>query len=132
MMTTIRTFIRTLGVAALLAAAALSLSAGAAHAKPKSPAQLNCEARGYWWFEGQGCADKSCSQPPGTPGQTRSTKTIKGNTFWWMCDGLDGKWKRVAISADGLGALPELQPVAPAGPTAGVAPPLGGAVSAPR
>jgi hypothetical protein len=124
-------FIRTLGVAALLAAAAMSLHAGATHAAPKSPAQLDCEARGYGWFEGQGCADKNCSQPPGTPGDTRTTKTIKGNTFYWMCNGLTGKWERFAIYPGGSGALaslPVLQVVPPTGPTVGVASPLGGGV----
>jgi hypothetical protein len=130
---TLGTFIRMLSVAALLAAAALSLPAGAAHAKPKSPAQLNCEARGYWWFEGKGCADKSCSQPPGTPGDTRQTKTIKGNTFYWMCDGLTGTWERFAIVSDGVGplaSLPQLQQVAPTGVTVGVASPPSSGVAA--
>jgi hypothetical protein len=97
-------FIRTLGVAALLAAAAMSLLAGAAHAKPKSPAQRLCEAQGFVWDDKKGCADSWCVDNKGQqqpPGDTYNEKGVS-----YMCNGWTGEYEKIGIepALSGTGA----------------------------
>ena len=149
---TLATFIRTLSVAALLAALALSLAGSAAQAEPntgKTPSQLACEAGGYEWVAGQGCANKICRTSDGGSylhGEVREVEVTELDAPWppgslVTCDGVTGRWTfaivrpKPPVSGPIRGQatqLPVLQHALPSGPTAGVAPPLGGAVSAPR
>ncbi len=111
---TISNVIRTLGVAALLAAA-LSAPAGAVHAEGKSLAQtlaqLNCEGRGYDWVDGKGCADKACPGG-GDPGELDIELLSNGQTSIWICDGLTGRWDPVDIQPNPPTRGPRF-PVAP-------------------
>lgn len=110
-MTTISKLLQVLGVAALLAAVAISLPAGTAHAAPKSAAQQDCESRGYLWNSKVGaCEDHSCmtDKGPAAPGTTRVV-----NGVMYQCNGLNGNWDVVQV--------PHKPP-----PTAGLRYPLGG------
>jgi hypothetical protein len=88
-MTTISKFLQVLGVAALLAALALSLPTGAGHAAARAiSAQTDCERRGYYWDTNTGqCADVWC-QGDGRPGEIR---VIFGAEF--QCNGFTGNWE---------------------------------------
>jgi hypothetical protein len=148
---TISQFIRTLGVAALLAVLALSLAGGAAPAEPntgKTPSQRACEAGGYQWVAGQGCANKVCTTSDGGSylhGEVREIEVTEHDAplppgSLVKCDGVTGQWtlaiKRPTPPVSGhvlrqATQLPVLQQAPPPGSTAGVAP-LGGGVVSPR
>jgi hypothetical protein len=128
---TLCNFIRTLGVATLLAAAALSLFTGAAHAAPKSAAQLACEAKGrVWSAKNKVCADKWCVDdrygilvPPGY-------SYAEEDGDHWYCDGFTGRWDKPELkpALPGTGAPLTNGAAAPAAnPTAGPRAPVRGA-----
>jgi hypothetical protein len=114
MTTTIRNLIRILSVAAVLAAAALSVPAGPVDArpKPKSPAQLQCEAQGYQWDAQKGCANNWCADADGNTYAPGDGFIIGSNQY--VCDGFTGSWKVIGFETT------------PSGPAA---PPLNGTAS---
>ncbi len=105
----VRTLLRTLATASLLALVALSLPGVSAHAMPIQEARKKaCLARGYVWSDKLGCADKGCSLWDGKsePGDTVSTPG--GHVS--MCNGWTGQWEQVLIRSGGSSVVP-----APAG-----------------
>ena len=114
MTTTMRNLIRTLSVAALLAAAAMSVPAGASHA-----AQHSCpEVKGVKETQG-GVVPGSRVWAP------RDKQGYRGT--WYICDD-DGSW--IIIKDEKV--IPDPQPQPPLGPRIHVAPLSGGGVLSPR
>ena len=98
----LHTSLNALAAAAVLAMALMTLPPDLAHAAdnsptPKSPAQQNCESRGYHWVSGK-CADKTCPRAgtSGEPGEIWLQR-VDGTYVYRMCDGTTGKWVVVAI-----------------------------------
>ncbi len=108
----LRTSLNALAAASVLATFLMTLPPDLAYAadnspKPKSPAQQNCESRGYHWVDGK-CADKQCPRAgtPSDPGDVWYQR-VDGVLITRYCDGTTGKW----ITLD-------IQPGTSGGPTA--------------
>ena len=91
-----------LAAAFMLAMFLMTLPPDLAHAadnspKPKSPAQQNCESRGFWWIDGK-CADKNCPRAgsPSLPGEVWYQR-VDGVWITRYCDGTTGNWVVLGI-----------------------------------
>ena len=107
----IRTQLRTLATASMVALAVVIVPAGLAHAEaPKTVAEAGCTAAGYAWSDTQGCANEPCIHDVfgnGLPGDT-ITSPYTGSRMY--CDGYSGKWV-VAVEPE----APRSGPAAPVG-----------------
>src|SRR5205823_157465 len=93
----VRTQLRTLALASLLALTILSLPGVQAYAMPIQEARRQeCLAKGFAWSDKLGCANKGCSLWDGKsePGDTVFTSD---GSHAWMCNGWTGKWDQVYI-----------------------------------
>jgi len=92
---TIRTPLRTLTAASLLALALTSVPAGMVHAAPNSPGwtKNSCTAAGYAWSDKLGCAFRSCGHNGEIlePGEVRSVRGKDGKVTTSFCDGFTGR-----------------------------------------
>lgn len=57
--------------------------------------QAQCEAQGFGWFSGRGCANRNCTAygrtyTPGSTGSIIHTGPNRGR--FYMCNGLTGRW----------------------------------------
>jgi hypothetical protein len=107
---TIRTQLRTLATASLLALTVISLPGAQAYAAPNTnPRAADCRARGYLWSDSQGCADKQCSLWDGKsePGDV----VIWGAGTAFYCNGFTGTWEQIARSQVSTGVTSPVQSV---------------------
>jgi hypothetical protein len=102
----IRTQLRTLATASMVALAVVVVPAGLAHAAP-NVVKMGCEAAGYTWSDTLGCANKSCPDG-GLPGDDRQVRTTGGQfVALYMCNGFTGQWDKIVgaeASQSGSGA----------------------------
>lgn len=116
----LRTHARTLVMASLAVASLLSATAVGVHAQPpRSPAQQDCEARGYYWDTNHGlCADLYCLDGLFGYGDPGESLVFQGRVYY--CNGLTGQWTEAmrVHGNPGVGGLypvvvaPSTQPVA--------------------
>jgi hypothetical protein len=123
----LRTLVRTLATAALLALAIVSGSIGLAHAESNTSPAGRCKAGGGVWVEGRGCADQKC--PTSWGGASHGDRRVVRNRVPGQflangdvtqeCNGFTGQWVTVNAPAPSQGPTLEtvettpLVPVAP-------------------